>query len=144
MIEKNIILYVRSEQHFKDIPPEIVELTSEGRMTIDANGAITLTYEETELTGMAGTTTCFTILENTILLRRSGSVNSEIYFQTGQPHLSLYETPFGALAVEIVTEKLAHRLNERGGIVDIQYAISVENRVSGRHHFKIRVRESMR
>ena len=144
MIEKNVIISVRGEQYFEDIDPDTVELTSEGCMTIGDDGEIILAYDETELTGMEGTTTRFTIRGNTVVLRRSGTVNNEMYFEPGKPHLSLYETPMGALTVEIVTEKLAHRLSERGGILDIKYTIAVENQITGRHQFKIRVRESMR
>lgn len=144
MIEKNVIISVRGEQYFEDIDPDTVELTTEGRMTIDDSGTITLTYEETELTGMDGTTTCFEICGDTVTLRRTGSVNNEMRFHTGYPHMSLYETPMGVLTVEIATEKLAHRLSERGGIMEIKYTIAVEQQVTGRHQFKIRVRESMR
>ena len=144
MIEKNVIISVRGEQYFEDIDPDTVELTTEGRMTIRDDGTMVLAYDETELTGMEGTTTRFTIRENSVVLQRTGTVNNEMYFEPGKPHLSLYETPMGALTVEIVTEKLAHRLSERGGILDIKYTIAVENQITGRHQFKIRVRESMR
>ena len=144
MIEKNVIISVRGEQYFEDIDPDTVELTTEGRMTIRDDGTMILAYDETALTGMEGTTTRFTIRENSVVLQRTGTVNNEMYFEHGKPHLSLYETPMGALTVEIVTEKLAHRLSERGGILDIKYTIAVENQITGRHQFKIRVRESMR
>lgn len=144
MIEKNVIITVRGEQYFEDIDPDTVELTTEGRMTVADDGEITLEYRETELTGMDGTTTRFTIRNDTVTLLRTGSINNEMRFHVGYPHMSLYETPMGALTVEIVTEKVAHRLNERGGILDIKYTIAVEQHVTGRHQFKIRVRESMR
>ena len=144
MIEKNVIISVRGEQYFEDIDPDTVELTTEGRMTIADDGEITLTYQETELTGMEGTTTTFTIRDDAVTLRRTGSINNEMRFHTGCPHMSLYETPMGALTVEIVTDKLAHRLSERGGLLDIKYTIAVEHQITGRHQFKIRVRESMR
>ena len=144
MIEKNVIISVRGEQYFEDIDPDTVELTTEGRMTIADDGEIILEYHETELTGMAGTTTRFTIRGDTVTLLRTGSVNNEMRFHPGYPHMSLYETPTGALTVEIRTEKLAHRLSERGGILDIKYTIAVEQQITGKHQFKIRVRESMR
>ena len=144
MIEKNVIISVRGEQYFEDIDPDTVELTTEGRMTIADDGEITLEYHETELTGMDGTTTRFTIRGDTVILLRTGSINNEMRFHTGYPHMSLYETPMGALTVEISTDKLAHRLSERGGILDIKYTIAVEQQITGRHQFKIRVRESMR
>ena len=144
MIEKNVIISVRGEQYFDDVDPDTVELTTEGRMTIRDDGEMVLAYDETELTGMEGTTTRFTILGDTVILRRTGAVNNEMHFETGRPHISLYETPMGALTVEINTQKIAHRLSERGGILDIKYTIAVENQITGRHQFKIRVRESMR
>ena len=144
MIEKNVIISVRGEQYFDDIDPDTVELTTEGQMTISDDGEIILEYRETELTGMDGTTTRFTIRGDTVTLLRTGSVNNEMRFHVGYPHMSLFETPMGALTVEITTEKLAHRLSERGGIMDIKYSIAVEQQITGRHQFKIRVRESMR
>ena len=144
MIEKNVIISVRGEQYFEDIDPDTVELTTEGRMTIADDGEIILEYHETELTGMAGTTTRFTIAKDSATLLRTGSINNEMRFRLGYPHMSLYETPMGALTVEITTEKLAHRLDEHGGILNIKYTIAVEQQITGRHQFKIRVRESMR
>ena len=57
MIEKNVILFVRGEQQFDQGEPEVTELMTEGAMTLEEDGEITLTYQETELTGMEGTTT---------------------------------------------------------------------------------------
>jgi len=144
MTEKEVILYVRGEQYFDGIDPDGTELITEGTMTIGDDGTVTLTYQETELTGMAGTTTRFTLQGDTVTLTRSGTVNSQMIFQQGVLHSSLYETPFGTLTVDISTSRLAHRLNGHGGLLEIRYAISVEHRVTGNHQFKIRVREKMR
>ena len=54
MIEKNVILFVRGEQQFDQGEPEVTELMTEGSMTLEEDGEITLTYQETELTGMEG------------------------------------------------------------------------------------------
>lgn len=144
MTEKEVILYVRGEQYFDGVDPDGTELITEGTMTIGDDGTVTLTYQETELTGMAGTTTRFTLQGDTVTLTRSGTVNSQMIFQQGVLHSSLYETPFGTLTVDISTSRLAHRLNGHGGLLEIRYAISVEHRVTGNHQFKIRVREKMR
>ena len=55
-------------------------------------------------------------------------------------YLSIYETPFGELSVDIQTGRLRHNLTERGGIMEIQYSIAVEHTVTGRNCFKIRVK----
>ena len=62
----------------------------------------------------------------------------------GRPHSSIYQTPWGALEVDITTSRLAHRLGERGGVLEIRYTIAVGHQVMGKNQFKIRVREKMR
>ena len=61
MIEKNVVIFVRGEQTYDGADPDATELISEGTMSIDDGGAVTVTYQETELTGMEGTTTRFTM-----------------------------------------------------------------------------------
>ena len=144
MIEKQVIIFVRGEQYYNGADPDDVELISEGTMTIADDGEIVLAYQETELTGMEGTTTRFSIRGDTVVLTRSGGVNSQMIFRRGMPNRSLYETAWGTLMVDITTSRLVHRLGEHGGILEIQYTIAVEHQVTGRNQFKIRVREKMR
>lgn len=140
MEEKEVILFVRGEQSFDGLPADVTELMTEGVMTIDGGG-ITLTYQETELTGMEGTTTSFLIQEDCVELRRTGGINSQMLFQRGKRHSSLYETPWGTLLVDVSTLSLSHRLGSRGGILDIRFNIAVDHQVTGENHFKIRVKE---
>ncbi len=144
MIEKEVILFIRGEQQFDGVDPDQTELISEGVMTIDDSGVIRLSYQESELTGMEGTTTAFTVDGDMVSLTRTGTVNSQMVFQLGRPHSSLYDTPWGALTVDIVTTRLVHRLTERGGIMEIVFSISVEHQATGTNHVHVRVREKMR
>ena len=137
---KPIILFVKGEQYFDGVDPDGTELMTEGTMTVTEDG-LCLSYEETELTSMAGTTTTFDIRGKRVILTRSGSVNSQMVFEEGQKHTSLYSTPFGDMTIDIQTSRLRHNLTERGGIMDIQYSIAVEHIVTGRNAFRIRVRE---
>lgn len=144
MIKKDVIIFVKGEQYYEGVDPDGVELISEGTMTIDGEGTITLSYDETELTGMEGTTTTFCICGDVVTLTRSGRVNSQMIFQEGRPHSSLYTTPWGKLEVDIATSKLLHRITDRGGLMEIQYTIAVGHQVTGRNQYKVRVREKMR
>ena len=108
-------------------------------MTLTEDGMV-LAYEETALTGMEGTTTRFQIQGPQVILTRSGTVNSQMVFEEGRQHTSLYETPFGELSVDIQTSVLKYNLTERGGLMEIKYSIAVEHTVTGRNCFKIRVR----
>ena len=142
MAEKKVIIFVKSHQHYEGEEPEDLELISEGLMDTAEDGTVTLTYEETELTGLEGTHTAFTIKDDTVVLSRTGQVNSQMVFQKGRQHSSLYETPWGTMTGGYRhLPQLANRLGDRGGILDIHYSIAVEHRVAGRNQFKIRVRE---
>ena len=134
-----VLLSIRGEQYFDDIDPDATELMTEGTMALTEDG-IVLSYEESELTGMEGTTTTFEVKGPRVTLTRSGAVNSQMVFEEGRQHTSLYETPFGELSVDIPTSELKHNLSERGGLLEIKYSIAVEHTVTGRNCFKIRVR----
>ena len=143
MMKKEIILFVRGEQSYAGIEPESTELMTEGTMEMDG-GEIILAYEETELTGMKGTTTRFIIQDDTVVLERTGMIQSQMMFQQGKRSSSLYETPWGTMVVDVATTKLAHRLGERGGVMEIGFTIAVNHQVTGENRFKIRVREASR
>lgn len=135
-----VLLTIRSEQHFEDMEPDSIELMTEGTLTPIGEGGILLAYQESALTGLEGTTTTFEVRGPQVILSRTGSVNSQMVFEEGKQHTSLYETPFGELAIDVQTSRLRHSLTEQGGLMDLRYSISVEHSVTGRNAFKIRVR----
>ena len=134
-----VLLSIRGEQYFDDIDPDATELMTEGTMVLTEDGMV-LSYEESTLTGMEGTTTTFEVKGPRVPLTRTGTVNSQMVFEEGHQHTSLYETPFGELTVDIQTSTLKHNLTQRGGVMEIKYSIAVEHTVTGRNCFKIRVR----
>ena len=142
-MEKQIILFVRGEQTYDSVSPEVTELATEGLMTIEGE-EVTLTYQESELTGMDGTTTRFIVRGDTVVLERTGMIVSRMEFKQGERSSSFYETPWGTMAVDIATTKLAHRLTERGGVMEIAFTIAVNHQVTGENRFKVRVREAAR
>ena len=132
-----VMISVRGEQYFDDVDPNATELMTEGTLEQTEDGFL-LSYQETELL-----TVLFhgdEIGPGRVILRRSGSVNSQMVFEEGRQHTSLYETPYGELSVDIQTSRLLHNLTERGGLMEIKYSIAVEHVVTGRNCFKIRVR----
>lgn len=143
-MEKEIILFVRGEQTYDGASPEVTELATEGVMTIREDGEMVLTYQESEITGMEGTTTRFTIRGGTVVLERTGLIVSRMEFKQGERSSSFYETPWGTMEVDIVTTKLAHRFTERGGVMEIAFTIAVNHQVTGENRFKVRVKEAAR
>ena len=134
-----VVISVRGEQYYDGVDPDATELMTEGTLELSEEG-LTLRYHESALTGMEGTVTTFSVNGPRVTLTRSGSVNSQMVFEEGRQHTSLYETPYGELSVDIQTSRLRHNLTERGGVMEIKYSIAVEHTVTGRNCFKIRVK----
>ena len=134
-----VLLTIRGTQNFDGVDPDETQLMTEGTLEVTEDG-LRFFYEETALTGMEGTTTSFEVNGPRVTLTRAGKVNSQMVFEEGRQHTSLYETPFGELTVDIQTSRLRHNLSERGGVMDIKYSIAVEHTVTGRNCFKIRVK----
>ena len=139
-MKQNVMISVRGEQYFEGVDPNKTELLTEGQLERVENGWH-LSYEESELTGMEGTTTIFEIAEEEVVLRRVGTVQSEMHFQTGEISTSAYETPYGTLTVEVGTSFLRSDINENGGELEIRYTIAVEHQVTGENRFLIQVKQ---
>lgn len=140
-MDKSVIISIKGVQSLDDSPPETVELVTEGRLMDLGDEGYTLTYQESEITGLEGTLTTFQVEPDCITLLRVGEVNSQMVFQKGRRHFSMYDTPYGALAVGINTRRLRSSLSESGGEIDIDYAIEIDHAVAGENMFHINVRE---
>ena len=114
-MDKSVIISIRGVQTLNDDPPEVIELVTEGRLMDCGDAGYTLSYQESEITGLEGTLTTFQVEPDCITLMRRGEFNSQMVFQPGRRHFSMYETPYGALSVGISTKKMHANLNERGG-----------------------------
>ena len=99
----------------------------------------TLTYEETSLTGLEGTTTTFLVRPDNITLIRVGTINNEMIFKVGQRHVSLYQTPYGGLMFEVNTKKAEADLSEKGGHISIRYMMEMEHETVSENSFGIQV-----
>ncbi len=135
------VLTIRGLQVYADGTPDSSELMTQGWLR-PVEGGWEVAYEETEVTGMEGTTTCLAFLGDHVLLSRTGTVTAQMLFQPGRQHSTLYETPFGPLTMDIHTHQLRGGLDERGGTLEIRYSISIQNQLNSRNLFRIRVRRT--
>ena len=140
-MDKSVIISIRGTQTLDDNPPETVELITEGRLIDCGEEGYTLTYQESELTGLEGTLTTFQVEPDCITLLRLGEFNSQMVFQPGRRHFSMYDTPYGALSIGINTRKMRAALDDHGGQIEIDYAIEIDHAVAGENAFHIDVRE---
>lgn len=137
----DVVITVQGLQVYIDGEPDASELMTQGRLTLREDGFI-LTYEETALTGMEGTTTRFAQEGEQITLTRTGTVNNHLVFQEGRQHSSLYETPYGSVTVDVHTNYLRSTISEAGGALELSYDVSVQKKLMCRNHVYIRVRRN--
>jgi uncharacterized beta-barrel protein YwiB (DUF1934 family) len=129
-VKKAVLLTIRGQQTYAEQEPEVIELVTEGTLTQTEKGW-KLTYEESDLTGLKGVTTTFQIEPGMITLSRKGPLNSEMVFREGQFHESLYRMEFGALMITVCASKVRYDISEKGGTIDLTYAIEIEQSAAG-------------
>lgn len=124
------MLSIRGKQAYQDQEPDVIELVTEGTMEYRDDGW-DICYEESELTGLAGVTTTFRVERGKIILRRSGALSSEMVFQQGVSHTSLYQMEFGAFMITVCASRIFAQLGAQGGSIDLIYNIDIENSAVG-------------
>lgn len=132
-------LTVRGRQQYDGREPEEIELTTEASLT-DEGGVLWLSYPESPLTGLEGTITTFEIRRDKIILRRKGTVNSEMEFSEGQVHKSLYDFGQGAFLLTVRTTAIEDRMTVEGGTLRVSYHLDLEGLGSGRVEYRLEAR----
>lgn len=136
-MEKKVLLTIVSQQQFQQERPEHTKLVTEGTMSLE-KGNVSLSYWESELTGLQGTKTTFLIEEDRVTLSRSGTVESKMTFVVGKEDQSLYDMGFGALMITVRTEKIQSSFNEKGGSLRVSYGIVIEEEAAGSIRYLIK------
>jgi len=139
-MEKSVIISIQGTQTDQDGSDEVIEFVTCGRLSGDQEQGYHVSYQESELTGLDGTTTTFCMADNEIIMLRTGSLNSEMVFREGERHISLYETDLGGLMIGVNTKKAWSKIGQDGGNIELQYVIDVENAVIGKNAFRIEVK----
>ena len=78
-------------------------------------------YEETEISGMEGTVTKLQIHPEKLILIREGTTTAKMEFEKNKNYVTLYNTPYGTMELNIQTKDLKVDVNETGGKIFIDY-----------------------
>ena len=140
-MKQEVVLRIRGQQSYEDQEPDVIELVTEGTMEL-VDGGWDISYEESELTGLAGVTTTFRVEPGKVTLRRTGKLRSEMVFQEGVRHESLYQLDFGALLLAVTAKQVFFDIVPDGGMIDLAYSIEIENSAAGLvdYHLDIRAK----
>ena len=140
-MEKEVVISIKGVQKYEGTAPDTMELVTKGRLSREGE-SYTLSYQESELTGLEGTLTTIQVDGGQVTLMRVGEFNSQLVFQEGRRHLSMYNTPYGAMSVGVNTRHLLAQLSDRGGDIEVDYTVEVDHALAGRNVFRINVKES--
>lgn len=141
-MKQEVMLSIQGKQSYLEQEPEVIELVTEGILE-QTNDGWDLTYEESNLTGMEGVTTTFRVEPQKITLTRSGRLNSQMVFQEGVFHDSLYQVEFGALMITVCASEVKSDLSLHGGTIDLIYGIEIEQNAAGviDYHLEIKPKQ---
>lgn len=137
-MKKTVMLSIQGTQTYMDQEPDTVELVTEGTME-QVDGGWEIAYEESALTGMEGVTTSFRVEPQKITLTRTGKLKSQMVFQEGILHNSLYQLEFGALMITVCAARVDADLGESGGTIDLVYSIEIEQSQAGEVEYHLQI-----
>ena len=121
-MSENVVISIKSHQLYQEQEPDF-----------------TISYQESELTGLEGTTTVLQVSQSQVVLMRQGEVNSVMVFEEGRQHVSVYDTPAGAMAIRVDTRRLRAELDNQGGDIEVQYTIDIDSAMTGLNLFHVHV-----
>jgi len=119
-----------------------LEFVTEGKI-YQNDKSLFLVYEESEFSGMPGCSTKLEFTGDQIKMSRHGlgiGLDTEIEFRKGKRYTGYYDTPFGAIEMEVLTNDIENNLSLDGkGSVNIDYQISLKGFTEGRNKLNIEV-----
>lgn len=97
-------------------------------------------YMESQLTGMEGTRTGFTVRPGCVTLTREGTVGMQMVFEEGRKNYFAYNTPFGSAMMGLDTRSITSTLTAEGGHLEIKYLLDMMESVTVRAAVNIDIR----
>lgn len=130
--------YEMSRLEERDAEPEVVEINTVGRFSV-CEGRVEISYEETEVTGMEGSTTALTYMtdnEGVVSMIREGAVSTALVFEEGKRHHCVYNTPFMPFQVCVHTLKVDNRMSD-GRYIELDYIVEIRGARAERTRFRM-------
>jgi uncharacterized beta-barrel protein YwiB (DUF1934 family) len=107
----------------------------------DKGGVTYITYRETELSGLEGTTTLLKIYGDHISLVRMGAVEQKQEFYPGETRHSTYITPFGCMKLSVATKCLDIAVIQGLGSLFAAYDLEINGQWQSSNTLSVKIRE---
>lgn len=139
-MEKHVMISVTSLQRDEDGKEEKISLETPGTFREDG-GVRYVSYDETELAGLEGTTTTLALWDDHVQLRREGTLNMEQEFRIGEANHSLYQTSVGTLEITAVTREIEDTIADGKGRMRLSYDVELKGLFNHLNEIIIELRE---
>ena len=121
MKKKALISIISKQDENND---DVIEVVTPGNFYKKDNHYYAV-YEETEISGMEGTTTTIKISDDKFTLLRKGSTNTKMTFKKDLNDVILYNTPHGTLELLLDIDDISIDIDDNGGEILAKYNMSV-------------------
>lgn len=138
---REVVIKIKTVQYDNSTQlSDVIELVTEAKYFKKNNNAY-LVYEESELSGLEGTTTKIRINNNKVELKRIGKHDSTMVFECDKRFESIMVTPMGNIPLEILTNRILYTESEEPFDIklEIEYSISLRGLFQGKNIMKIEV-----
>ena len=124
----------------EDPEPQILDINSLGTFTDDGE-RISISYDESEATGMEGSFTSISFLKSepsVISMTRTGIVSATLVFEEGKRYHCIYKTPF--MPFEICTRTVkVENLILAAGTLTLDYIVEIRGAKAERTKFSCKI-----
>lgn len=138
MIDVNISMYTKQYDNLGN--EDLIEVESKGSM-YEKNEDIYIVYKEELEKNSVHVTTTIKISKDEVLIKRFGSVKSDMKFIEGMDTINKYRTPQGLFNIKINTNKLEINKFEKSIRLNLEYKIGIDGLFKGKNKISIYVEE---
>lgn len=134
---REVLLKIKGKQVNSEGEENTIELITEGKF-YEKNGIYYLIYNESEISGMEGSTTTLKVEKNKVSMKRFGNGTSRLIFERGKRHKTEYQTLYGEMDIEVLTDKLDINISEIGkGSINLSYNLNISDSVQSKNQLTI-------
>lgn len=137
-MKKAVVVSVKNRQIING-QEESIEVVTPGTF-YKKGDAYYVVYDETEISGMQGTTTTLKIEEGKVSLIRFGTTSSRVNFKAGFKDVSLYRTPYGVMEFCVNPETVDININDDGGEIKLVYELGDSGQKASANELLIKVK----
>lgn len=137
-MKKAVVVSVKNKQTISG-KEESIEVVTPGTF-YKKGSAYYVVYDETEISGMEGTTTTLKIEEDKVSLIRFGTTSSRVNFKAGFKDISLYRTPYGVMEFCVNPERVDINIDDEGGEIKLVYELGDSGQKISANELFIKIR----